>query len=198
MTDQIAQACKDLVIRARAGDQNAMALIVEVGKAAKTGSERAKISAQYIEDYCKKNPPPKVTDYNKHDWSEMMQAYVNDLQSSFTGEDFGECVIVLLPIMGQFGINTLADGPNLTNDIITQLSYEFGSELEQHAFQFGVRNVEQAERIKKNVKNLNKETAYAVLVGCCVGEARNLQLVRLPNTPVSVISKKAAEELGDL
>lgn len=192
----IPEACKELVIRARAGDQNAMALIIEVGKAARNGSETAKLSAQHIEAYCKANPPPSRSDKNVGNWSERMQSYVNELQSNFGEEELGESIVVLLPMMGQYGINTLANGIRLSNDIIAEISAEFGSEVEQHAFQFAVANADQTDRIKKNVSKLNKETAYAVLVGCCVGEARNIQLVRLPQVPISIISEKAAEELG--
>lgn len=192
----IAQACKELVIRARAGDQNAMAMIFEVGNSARNGSRTAIQSAKLIEEYCEKNPPPEPMQHNAN-WSDLMQSYITELQSSFSGEELGEYVVVLLPMMGQFGINTLANGPTISNDIISQIASEFGSETEQHAFQFAVFHADQADKIKKNIANLNEETAYAVLLGCCVGEAKNIQQVRLPGASVSLISKKAAEEFGE-
>jgi hypothetical protein len=51
--------CRDLVERARAGDQVAMALIVEIRKNAQKGNATAVDSYRRIDRYSRKNPPPR-------------------------------------------------------------------------------------------------------------------------------------------
>ncbi len=49
--------CVDMVLRARAGDQVAMATIVEISKNAKAGNQLALDSYRRIERYSRRNPP---------------------------------------------------------------------------------------------------------------------------------------------
>jgi len=53
---QQASGAADLVTRARAGDQNALAMIACIREQAHAGSPRARVSASLIEDYCKNVP----------------------------------------------------------------------------------------------------------------------------------------------
>jgi hypothetical protein len=200
MSKDLQSVCAELVVRSRAGDQNAMGLLVEVGKSAKAGSQRAIQSKRIIEDYISKNPPPKSPlSNNKITWSESIANYIGQMQSSFQGEDeeLGICIIAILPYMGEFGVTTLSNGPKLDNDIINLIASSFPSDVEEHAFLFAIANADQNEKMMKNLKNLNKNSAYATLVGCIVGQAKKIQRVRLPETPISVLSKKAAADLGD-
>ncbi len=48
---------ESLVIRARAGDQNAMGMLASIQKAAKEGNEKALRSYKLARDYIMKNPP---------------------------------------------------------------------------------------------------------------------------------------------
>jgi hypothetical protein len=197
------QVCGDLVDRARAGDQNAMALITEVGKSAKLGSPKAKESKALIEKYIKDNPPPKLNSVGGIDidtgWTRKMSQYVGTVQAAFEGDEVGDLqpIIALLPFMQEYGVTTLSNGPNLTNDIICCIAANFPSEAEETAFKFGVANSDQADKMKKNIAKLNRPAAYAVLIGCLVGEARRIQLVRNPKNPISILCKDAARELGE-
>jgi hypothetical protein len=51
--------CADLVLRARAGDQVAMAMIVEISKNARAGNATALDSYRRIDRYSELNPPRK-------------------------------------------------------------------------------------------------------------------------------------------
>lgn len=185
---------KQLVIRSRAGDQNASAIIMEVAKSAKAGSPKAIQSNKAIAEYIKTHPVPNPRTMPATEWSDAMIGYISELQSNFSGE----AVVALIPLIGDFGPTTLANGPKLRNDIISKIGSEFCSEKERHAFSFGVRNSEESDKIKEGLGNVPEQIAVAVLIGCNVGEAKRIQLVRLPNVPISVLSKQAASELGDL
>jgi hypothetical protein len=198
MDQNLQTVCSELVVRARAGDQNAMGLLVEVGKSAKVGSPRAIESKRLIEEYIRLNPPPKKsTTRQQNTWTQSIANYVNAMQASFSGEpdELGDCIIAIIPFMGPYGATTLANGPELNNDIINLISSAFGSDAEEHAFLFAIANADQSDSIIKNISKLNKDAAYAILIGCVVGQAKRIQMVRLPGTPISVISKKAEEEL---
>lgn len=185
---------KELVIRSRAGDQNASALIMEAAKAAKNGNPRAVKASTEIEKYIDANPLPAPKVSKSSVWSDAMIGYIGELQSNFSGE----AVVALVPYIGDFAMTALANGPKLTNDIINQIAAEFGSEKERHAFRFGVVNSKQSDVIKDNARSLPRSIAFAILIGCNVGEAKRVQLVRLPNVPISIVSDRAASELGDL
>lgn len=202
MAQNLQKVCSELVTRSRAGDQNAMALIVEVGKAAKAGSPKAIESKRLIEEYIKNNPPPKLNNVGgqiDNGWSGKMADYVGTVQASFEGDvDDLECILILLPLMNTYGVTTLANGPQLGNDIISEFGATFESEEEEHSFFFGVSNSDQVDKISKNITNLNSDCARAVLIGCIVGEAQRIQLVRNPKNPISILCKDAARELGDI
>lgn len=51
------KAAAELAERARAGDQNAMAMIAACREQAKQGNKRAFVTCVCIEQYCKMNPP---------------------------------------------------------------------------------------------------------------------------------------------
>jgi hypothetical protein len=53
---QMKDRAKDLVIQSRAGDQNAMAQIAEVRKAAEAGGERASLAFNLLKDYIRIHP----------------------------------------------------------------------------------------------------------------------------------------------
>ena len=186
---------KELVIRSRAGDQNASAMIMEVAKAAKRGVKQAVISDKAISEYIEKNPIPESNiEQSNVKWDLATTSYVAALQSGFNGE----AVIALVPLLGEFATTTLANGPKLTNDIINLIGSEFGSDNEEHAFMFGVKNSEQADKIKQNIQNVPQSISAPLVIGCNVGEARRIQMIRNPNVPLSVYSKQVASELGDL
>ena len=55
-----AKACAELVDRARANDENAIAMIAGVRENAEKGDPRAQISCIVIRKYCEENPPPAL------------------------------------------------------------------------------------------------------------------------------------------
>lgn len=200
MQQDLQSVCSELVVRSRAGDQNAMGLLVEIGKSAKAGSPRAVESKKLVLKYIRNNPVPKKSGpKNQNTWTQSIANYVNTMQASFEGEpdELGDCIIAIIPFMGPYGATTLANGPLLNNDIINLISSAFSSDAEEHAFLFAIANADQSDKIVKNIGKLNKDAAYAILIGCVVGRAKRIQMVRLPGTPISVLSKKAAEELGE-
>lgn len=196
-----------VVIRARAGDQNAMGLLVEVGKAAKGGNSKAKLAQKYALDYIKTNPvDDKITFSGTNITWLQVRPYVRRMQSAFGAEtptDYVRGIIPTITHMGQYAVTTLANGPSLlprkgNNNCVRALMLAFSNPEDRKAFQYGLNNSQYGSEIAARAAKLNPQQLFALAIGCIVGQARRIQAVRLPNVPISVLSKDAAKELGDL
>jgi hypothetical protein len=92
---------------------------------------------------------------------------------------------------------SLANHALLTNDRISQYADAFGSEDEQKLFAHGLKKFRHDKKIKKHAKCLPGDKASALLMGCDIGHARNIQRVRLPQSMISDFSPIIGWELGE-
>lgn len=163
---KMSDTIRDIVLRARQGDQNAMALVVEVTKEARANPNnmRAQLAYRMFLDFTKKHP---VTPDAVMSGDPEPQVLIGDLQrlnspASFF-QSFKRLAVSAAGLLA--AAVALANGPNLTNDRILSLT--------------------------QSVPNGQFED-----VGKVIQEARAIQLVRLPNVPTSVLSEAVGWELG--
>jgi hypothetical protein len=177
------------VDRARAGDQNAMALISGVRQNAMRGSERAKKAARFLGEYIRANPVD-VSDGNCKNYltqSVPDKALIQKL-AQYKGDD--AAVSAFAPALSKkdpyLTAVVLADGPHMTGERIVSIGSHFGEE--KRDFILGVKGWNVKERIRGS---------DAFFAGQAVGHARALQGVRTGACPVSYLCRLSGWELGE-
>lgn len=185
------QAAASLVERARAGEQNAYATIVEIRKAAKNPKAKrhkvAKKAFDYIKEYIRKNPL-------KFNSRPLIGAEPVPKEILSSIHDTSETVPTLATV-GQYpfgllaAIVWLAAGPQLDNTRVGQIGDAFGYEIEGNMFAQGVRGEPLAV-------GFSPIAGACHCMGQCVREARGIQIVR-NGGPVAYLSPLAAWELGE-
>ena len=175
--EKIRLAAEELVDRTRAGDQNAAAMMIMVKRNAEKGNQRAQLTLDMMNDYASGNSTIHGDSSIKNVLSEEIKTDDNmrtnaALTAFLPGMTFLQAVV------------TLSHGPSLTNTRIKGLVNEFTNE-ERHDF-------------FKGFKHWGKKPprGYMIRLGQTIGFARAIQLCRMPNTPISVLSKKAEMELS--
>lgn len=135
-----------LVRRARAGDQNAMGMIEEVGRAAREGSPKAVVASGLIQRYIDQNPPSDMHGDDDCD-PDSLEERVHQASMRFAQH------VLSAPRLHQFA------------------SSEFGAEtsLSHQAFQFGRRHPEVP------MPELHPAHQRAHRVGRAVGLAERMQ-----------------------
>ena len=203
---------KDLVVRSRNGDQNAMAMIAEVRKAAQRGSVKARMGFEAIKQYIEKNPTAENAETRKWDRTipSDAQKTLRDLRDAVKGQ-IGSAsrmgaegsdpeltcrILLALPKTGgertlNAGTVALANGPKLTDARIRQIGSGFGDEaLRELFYKHIVRfHPSMADEVAEQLQPI-------VGAGQIVGQARALQVARLPNSPLSMVSPQTGWELG--
>lgn len=162
-------AARQLVVRARQGDQNAMAMIARVAEVAKQPNPplRAVIAHRLIQDYIKKNPadpdaifgadPPKAVSFPKEEVANLRNPVTfPDAFRRMQGVVNGVLVACLV----------LAEGPMLSLDVLSH----YGN----------------------YIRSGNVDTAEAIAT---VDHARRIQSIRHPQTPLWVLSPEVSWEL---
>ncbi len=178
-------AAKSLVERARHGDQNAMAVIREVGVNAKRGSKRAKKAFQTISRYIERNPadaPPRPS------------PIIRSLGSAIAGESdhhYSAAITTLAPSVTDPYVAALmiANGPKLDEGRVKQLAARFGNE---DAFKIGWHSKKPLQAADRH-----PDMRDAIYTGCVVRLAHTLQGVRSGELPVSRLCPIAGWELGE-
>jgi len=181
-------AC-DLVDRARAGDQNAMAILARVGENARKGELRAKMTASMVRRYVKERPAdmgfdsPPAPIINQR----CLCALANEdklipaLRAALKCQD-GEKAAVVVLANGQY---------QLTNGTIQNWGLScFGSDDATEQFYWGIR-LSSAEP-----HEIAPNASEPFAVGRIVGQARAIQAVRM-GKPIALLSQAAAWELGE-
>jgi len=193
----VIQAAKEVVERARAGDQNAMAMIVMVRDQAIQGNEKARESQRAILEYIRKNPV-QVADAFAHSHvgedAKQALAYV-----SKRGPVLGLIALFIIgsdsPDAMLNGSIILANGPRLTNPRISAIGSAIDNDDERRLFYAGVC----FKRIPPNLlQRCVPEQRPIINAGKCVGLARAIQEVRAPDSSLTKFSPVVGWEHGEV
>ena len=212
----VEKGAEDLVIRARNGDQLAMATLNEIRKAAQRGNQKAQMGFEAVKAYIQKNPTEANRKAMEKDVrisgearqvlkdlrkvtkkSSMMGAENASVPDPATARD--TCIIVLaLPTVGgeralNAGCVLLANGPKLTDARIRQIGEAIKDESMRAYFYRYIVNYCPTGREPE----LPSQLDAIAKAGRVIGQARALQIARLPNSPVGLVSPNVGWELGE-
>lgn len=186
----IEDGAAQLVERARAGDQNAMAMLAEIGQRAKQGVPRAIKSRKAIEIYIRKHPY-KEANFGGEDLD--VDAFCEAAQASFAGE-YVETVTTKIPEIASHSLNkaivTVANGPELDKSKLIAVRSTM-SDDDKAAFMLGYNQG------MSELNDVPRALQSAYILGHILGTARRIQAVRLPDVPVSVLCPSLGTELGE-
>jgi hypothetical protein len=208
------------VRRSRAGDQNATAMLRRVGAEARKGNQRAAQSFEAMKAYIEQNPaqpfqlgaepvviaegslgskvadtPPKAVNL------ELRKPPLprGIFERLFDPEFFA--IVIVRACQYRNGLPAaaavLASGPALTNNAIRQIgASNFGSEESTATFFHGVKFPDE-KAWAEVAPHLDLPLRRCLAIGQCVGRARKIQAVRLPNSTITQYSDVAGWELGE-
>lgn len=176
-------AARDVVERARSGDQVAMGILAMVRDNAKKGDPKAQQSMRALERYVSKNPPVRIGREASDITSPVASAAL------WKPDATNETIVKALPLVGFWpGAVALSHGANLDGTRLDNLS-EAIPEGHRQAFKGGV------VYWQKKTPDLEDERGW--LLGRIVGLARCIQLVRLPHVSIALMCPVTAWELGE-
>ncbi len=189
----IKEGAAQLVERARLGDQNAMALMKQIGENAKKKQPRALKAYSALMVYIKANPVTKEMTFGEEVESDNI---ADDIHTAFGAEDYCEVVFSKVPDLALRNINKaivcLANGPSLLpDDEHFKTVRESLSPEDEKAFMLGYKHG------VKELDDVPEQFHCPFLLGHVLGTARRIQAVRLPKVPVSVLSPQVGMELGE-
>lgn len=199
--EEMKLAAESLVERARCGDQVAMANIVLVRKNKKKNFRAAK-AFSLIKNYIDEHPPKEVVRVGFNGDLETLDKSIVRLSDYIKKKNptaFVAAVKGMILDIGKYSITALANGPGLLGDkniYITEVEKSYPAS-EKKAFKIGYNYSNDSARIARYSRKIDKNSRTALAIGCMVGMARRIQAVRLPETPISVLSLDAAWELGE-
>lgn len=213
-----------IVRRARAGDQNAMALIREIGIAARKGADRARVAFRAILQYAQSNPAPVATGGlfgfggeapagipvapqalldTRHERAALPQRSLptlprGSLDQLFDDEAFPIVVARACKFRNGLGAAAvvLAAGPLITQQRVEEMSMSlFGSDNASAAFLYGVKHPSDQDRMEV-AEELDADLRRPFIAGQCVGRAVRLQQIRR-GAPFSLLSPGIGWEMGE-
>lgn len=218
MTDRaLQQEAQALVRRARAGDQNAMALIQQIGVAARRGvSRKARAAYTAIKHYIDTHPVGKAKRFGIFAFGSE-PAVIPELPAAdpelskppmpkgaldglFDPERFEVCVVRACKY--RHGLPAaalvLAAGPPLVAPIVRGIGESIFGDDEQRSeiFFHGVQFCGDDER-KKLASSLDAAGRRSLVTGQCVGRAARIQAVRQPGSLIGRYSAVAGWEFGE-
>src|ERR1700690_838147 len=183
-----------LVERARAGDQNAMAMLQMVGDNARAGSPKAKSGFGAVQRYIADHPAPLSN------WEEGAQIIGVLKNGDNSDEDVFETLLSLPRYQDSNLIQTacvvLSMGPNWDNPRVHALDGLLEPQSPpQSAFRMGLENAGEPV-IKTASRQMPPEPEGYLCAGHCIGMARKIQIMRDPSSPVGILCKGVEWELG--
>jgi hypothetical protein len=189
------EGAKQLVERARAGDQNAMDTLYMVGHNARLGNPTAKSAFGLIQKFISENPAKEIK--IGFGAEEKKALGVIKEQSNDIGTVLG--VLFQLPMMGSDVVIPascviLSFWPNWTKGKVAAIESNIGADAERNLFHFGI--VGDPSQVRPIAKKLPPEAIGLLCAGHCIGTARKIQFARLPNVPPKVLSDDIGWELG--
>jgi hypothetical protein len=199
-------ASEDLVIRARAGDQVAIATIALVGQNADRGLARAIKSRRFIRQAISKIPLRAVDPvfspfgdlsalHPKRE-AKLARRFAEVVVGADGPEPYAANVMMLLPTTGWRGVVMLANGPSLLNSGRARaLALGFANSHERNAFCLARRH---AGKVDSEARARMPVTIQkAMQLGDAFGLAQKIQAVRLPGSRISDYDPNTGWELGE-
>ncbi len=199
---KVEAGARDLVAKSRLGDQNATAMIIMIRESAKAGSKRAAYTLNYLTKYVK-NYPVVGSCTIGFGCDPMTQRVINSLHSKM-GADTNENAATVVNLVPKIKNESLAAVPLAnTGDLLKGKGNnlriiaicQFLTPTQIKAFEFGRCNCNVTTDNMHG--DMHPDDQTAMHLGKAVGIAQRIQAVRLPHSPISLISKMAAWELGE-
>jgi hypothetical protein len=189
------QGARELVERARAGDQNAMAILQMVGDNARQGQPKARAALGAVQRYIADNPAPLAN------WAEGAEV-IGILKNPENPDDgLFETLLSLPQYEDARLVHTacvvLSFHEPWTKSRIRALDglMEPGCD-EQRQFRMGIENAGDAKVIGPAMRSLPPELEGFLCAGHCIGTARKIQLARREDVPLSAFCRDFEFELG--
>ena len=113
---------ENLVLRARQGDQNAMAMLIAVRKNAKDGVPKARAAMRAIKEYIEDHPPTESCQFGHEAKREVATALAKHVEND-NPTHYAMAVLTLLPHIDERQAYVLvANGPLVTNNLLELVS----------------------------------------------------------------------------
>jgi len=179
--EETTQKARDLVKRARVGDQNAMGLLAAVGENAKKGVPRARVAMGLFQRVLKENP----IDVGAESVESTDPAITTFISRAGQAKDGWTYPIVLAAFLPTDAL-VLAQGPNLTRQLIDTL--------------LSLLPPDWAELVQRGLCQPNgipSPVDPRVRCGQAIDWARRLQMARVPTSSLKGFSNVVAWELGE-
>jgi hypothetical protein len=196
---KVQQSAQGLVTRSRLGDQNAIAMIMMIRESAAKGSKRAVYTLKYLTEYVKKHPV-KGDCRIGFGCDPMTQRVINAIHSSIGAEPSNHAPVIVKhvpkienPALAAVPLANCGSLLHPNNPRIKAICVLFTDD-QIDAFEYGRENCFEDSSMHGD---LTPEDQAALHIGKTVGIAQRIQAVRLPNTPVAILSPMAAWELGE-
>ena len=183
---QLYEAARDVVERARAGDQVAMAILAQVRDNAKAGDARAKASFRIMERYIAKNPPTNFGVCDVTHSPSLLAMW--SLRSQPTADEAAAVVMTEAPKLRLWqAIVALVHAPK-GDGLISAVDEKIPEGIERESFRQGV-----------DIKNSGKNTAHLGFwnLGRIFGVSRAIQRLRDESIPIAAFCPVVAWELGE-
>jgi hypothetical protein len=218
------QGAEELVLRAREGDQNAMAMIASVAQNAKRGDKRAQMSVRLLQQYIQAHPvaageggntgitagrASARTKAQAAKAARMQRVPMAALQRLRSGQLSESQTLLYLCKLCHYN-----DGPDqavrflsniyLNADKVKNMALTMATpagegakpdERKVKAFLFGITHPNHATA-PMAVARSNPDVFYHLAMGMLVGRTRQRQMAVYGNAPLSGIGSDVAEELG--
>jgi hypothetical protein len=192
------EGAKELVERARANDQNAMATLVMVGQNARAGNPVAKSAYKHVMDYINANPAgPVKTKYGIGAETQAALSQIPQVQDK--PENLME-ILCSLPLIGdslaiQGACIILANGSLWTKEKVDDIKKAL-AEPAQKLFNYGYCFSSDSNKIRPVAQKVPQSAIGYLCAGHCIGTARKIQLLRGSETPIAMISPDIGWELS--
>lgn len=180
----------ELVERARRGDQNATAMLVQVRKNALRGVERARRAFDAAMAHAKGKAPPKASKPTSVG-AEPLRQMKRAAPRVTSKEGYLQLVQAAPFAPSRPAAELLSRGPVLGAEWLSIIGSTFGSDSEKKAYEYGV--VGPTEGVQQALVRAKPQFRRALMTGHIVGMARRIQAARSGN--IAAISRKAAWEL---
>lgn len=155
---------ENLVLRARQGDQNAMAMLIAVRKKARAGAPRAIAALRAIKIYIEDHPPTETCDFGYEAKKNVETALAKHVEHE-NPLHYVSAVLTYLPhVRNERAIVLIANGPLVCNNLLSAVSSSLGGPREEKQFKDGF-----------NGKPIPSDAA---MIGSIFKKARELQAAR--------------------